>query len=175
MRNLALDHTAELAILPREGLQLVPPRDGQTVLSAVAAHIAPGGRIFVDLARFSNGDGLPDPDYYKPGQPNGAPSPDRTRNLPDGTRLRRNSTQMDDGDSIAFDQNYNLESEPPREWSARMRIYRYSCDWIKASAPEATLLEEVYGGYDRSPLKPGSNRTLAVFRKLPVLAKGSAS
>ena len=174
MRSLLLDHSVDLAILPREGLQMVPPRDGQKVLCALASHIVPGGCILVDLARFCGGEGARDPDYYKPGQPDGVFSPDWTCALPDGTRLRRRSAQRVDGDSIVFDLNYVQESESPETWSSQMRVYRYGCDWIKSTVPEGMRLEQLYGSYERSPLDAGSRRILALYRKLPNLAQGGA-
>jgi SAM-dependent methyltransferase len=169
MRHLSLVGRADLAVIPREGLQLVPPDDGRKVLQAVAAHIAPGGRILVDLARFGGdgGAGRRDPDYFKPGQPDGVISPDWTRDMPGGGRLHRSSAQTDEGASILFALHYRQEPEAEQAWSSEMRIYRYSSAWVEASAPPGTRLEQVFGDYDRAPPGPGAPRILALYRKLP--------
>jgi len=166
MRNIDLGHHADLAIIPREALQLVPPEDGKKVLASVARCIAAGGCILVDLASFNHQDGARDPDYFRPGQPNGASIPDWSRALPDGGVLHRSSSQRDEGLSIVFDLHYMQESEPSQNWSSQMRIYRYGINWLASSAPPGTRLEQLYGDYDRTPLDPSSRRILALYRKL---------
>lgn len=167
MRGIHLDHRADLAIIPREGLQLVAPEDGKRVLASLARHIAPNGRIFVDLACFGHQEGARDPDYFRPGQPDGVTSPDWSRDLPGGGILHRCSAQRDEGDSIVFDLKYMQESEPSQNWSSQMRIYRYGLDMIQSSVPPGMQLEHIYGDYDRSPPDPASHRILALYRKLP--------
>jgi len=166
MCSLSLDHCFDLAILPREGLQLVSPRDGAKVLHTLAAHIVPGGCILIDLARFCGYGDQRDPDYYKPEQLDGVFSMDWTRSLPGGALLHRHSAQTDEGDSIVFDLNYIEESESPVAWSSQMRIYRYDCEWVKSLSLEGLQLESLYGDYDRSPPGPGTHRILALYRKL---------
>ena len=178
MRSLSLDHCFDLAVLPREGLQLVPPREGERVLHVLAANIVPGGCILVDLARFcgrGSQNGQRDPDYYKPEHPDGVFSMDWARLLPGGGLLHRHSAQRDEGDSIVFDLNYREESESPAGWSSQMRLYRYDSDWVTSALPEGFELERVCGAYDGSPLGPESHRILAVCRKLPDTAQKSAS
>lgn len=175
MRSLSLDDCFDLAIIPREGLQLLPPDEGKMTLCALASHVVPGGCILVDLARFCGGDGPRDPDYYKHDQPDGVYTNDWIRSLPDSTRLRRCSAQKNEGQSIVFDLKYVKESEPTETWSSQMRIFRYDCDWIRSSVPTGMHLERLYGGYDRSPPGPGSRRLLALYRKPPYPSQESAS
>ncbi|MEM0935714.1 MAG: class I SAM-dependent methyltransferase [Pseudomonadota bacterium] len=165
MRDITLDSRADLAILPREGLQLVPPEDGKRVLASLARYLVPGGVIFVDLARFCHSKGAPDPDYFRPCQADGRASLDWSRKLPDGGILHRSSSHRDEGGSLVFDLTYVQESVATQKWSSQMRIFRYSIDWLEASAPPGTRLEKLYGAYDRTPPGPASRRILALFRK----------
>ncbi len=167
MRSLLLEHQVDFAILPREGLQLVPPHDGEKVLSAIAANLAPNGLLLIDLARFVSVVGDNDPDYYKHGQFDGAATLDWTRQLSDGTSFSRSTAQSDKGDSIVFDMQYVQGSNPPKEWSAQMQIYRYNREWVVSSVPEGMQLEAFYGDYDRSALRENSTRIIALLRKLP--------
>ncbi|MDE3080693.1 MAG: class I SAM-dependent methyltransferase [Paracoccaceae bacterium] len=165
MRLLDLNQTADLAILPREALQLVPPEDGCRVLAAVARHIRLGGRIVVDLARFAHHGGVRDPDYFRPGHPDGVVTPDWSRALPDGGRLHRSSMQCDEGNSLLFYLKYRLETETTQEWSSQMRIYRYDSDFLTATVQPGLRVEHVFGGYDRSPLLFESRRMIAIYQK----------
>lgn len=156
---------ADLAIIPREALQLVPPEDGRRVLAAVAGHLAVGGRLLVDLATFTGVSDPPDPDYFKPRMPFEAWSEDWVRALPDGRVLRRASKQSEVPGAIHFEMKYSLGSDFEQQWSSSMTLYRYSCTWIDESVPTGLRLEHVYGGYDRSSPGPASRRLLALYVK----------
>jgi SAM-dependent methyltransferase len=170
MRTLSLGQSFDLVVVPREALQLLPPSEGEAALQSIAAHVAPGGLLFVDLASFSRKTCVPpDPDYYDPGRADGAWKTDWTRQVQGNALFTRRSAQHHsaDGGTIRFDFSYELAANgrSPQHWQSWMALHVYPPGWIERCIPEGLSLEGLYGGYDRSPCSVHAARSLALFRK----------
>jgi SAM-dependent methyltransferase len=172
MRELRLEERFDLALIPREALQLLPPEEGRQALAAVAAHVAPGGRLAVDLATFRPGMGG-DPDYYDPARADGVWATDWTRPLPDGSQLVRQSAQHHDGTSIRFDLQYRVlrGGRAAEDWTSGMRLHRYGRGWIDEARPDGMAVEAVHGDYDGSDFTGDSPRLIALYRRGPAAGR----
>lgn len=174
MRNLDIADRFDLALIPREALQLLPPDGGRRALAAVAAHVISGGRLVVDLATFRPTPARPpDPDYYAPGRTDGIWATDWTRPLPDGSQLVRRSAQTHDGSSIQFDLRYEVlgPGRAADNWTSGMRLYRYGRDWIEDAVPNGMAVEAVHGSYDGSDFTGDSPRLIAIYRRSPAAGR----
>lgn len=170
MRSLALAEDFDLALVPREALQLLPPAQGATALAAVGRHIVPGGRMLVDLAAFATTThDPPDPDYYDPARPDGAWRQDWVRKVDAATRLSRWSAQRHepDGSAISFTLRYEVDrgTHARETWQSEMTLHRYSQSWLADNTPAGWVLETLYGGYGGAAWTPCSSRAIAVFHK----------
>lgn len=170
MRSLSLGQTFDLVVVPREALQLLPPSEGEAALHAIAAHVAPGGLLFVDLASFSRKTCVPpDPDYYDPSRADGVWQTDWTRHVQGNARFTRRSAQHHgaDGGTIRFDFSYELagDGRAPQHWQSSMVLHVYPPDWLERCVPEGLSVERLCGGYDRSPRSAHAARSLALFRR----------
>ncbi|RVI32110.1 class I SAM-dependent methyltransferase [Sinorhizobium meliloti] len=168
MRTLDLDAAFDVALVPREALQLLSPDDGKKAISAIGRHIVVGGLLFVDLATFRATNGpLTDPDYFDPGRGDGTWQVDWMRDLADGFRLVRHSAQWQEADSILIELSYEIAN--PRgvqdSWRSQMRLFRYDRDWLDSAPADGMVLEAVYGDYDRSSFSDASPRMLAMYRR----------
>jgi SAM-dependent methyltransferase len=167
MLNLALAQRFDLAIMPREALQLLPPMQGARALAAVGSHVVSGGHLFLDLATFSgHKKASADPDYYDPTRRDGTWEIDFTRRLADGARLTRRSAQYHDGNSILFELQHEIDRPGLQMecWASQMRLHRYERSWIDTTVPKGMTLEAVYGDYDRSKFSNMSPRMLVLYR-----------
>lgn len=174
MRGLRLEERFDLALIPREALQLLPPEEGRLALAAVAAHVAPGGRLALDLATFRPvPGGPPDPDYYDPARTDGAWATDWTRTLPDGAQLVRQSAQHHDATSIRFDLQYRVleGGRAAEDWTSGMRLYRYGRGWVDEARPAGMAVEAVHGDYDGSDFTGDSPRLIALYRRGPAAGR----
>jgi SAM-dependent methyltransferase len=169
MRNLDLGRSVELALIPREALQLMPPSEGIQAIAAVAAHIVGGGLLFIDVATFRTREGqaAADPDYFDPDRDDDAWRVDWIRDLPDGSRLTRQSAQCQEATSVLVRLAYKIEHKlgGAETWCSEMRLYRYDPNWFGPATPDGMTLESVYGDYDGSPFSDVSPRLLAIYRK----------
>ncbi|WP_284164180.1 class I SAM-dependent methyltransferase [Frigidibacter sp. SD6-1] len=169
MRTLDLGRSVDLAIIPREALQLLPPSEGMEALAAVSAHLVEGGLLFVDVATFRAGPGpaAADPDYFNASREDDAWGVDWTRDLPDGSRLTRQSAQRQDDASILLRLAYEIKDKlhGVESWRSEMRLYRYDPGWFGPATPDGMTLESVCGDYDGSPVSDLSPRLLAMYRK----------
>jgi SAM-dependent methyltransferase len=169
MRTLDLERSVDLAIIPREALQLLPPSEGMEALATVSAHVVEGGLLFVDVATFRAGSGpaAADPDYFNAYREDDAWCVDWTRDLPDGSRLTRRSAQRQDEASILLRLAYEIEDKHHgvESWRSEMRLYRYDPSWFGPATPDGMTLESVCGDYDCSPFSDLSPRLLAMYRK----------
>jgi SAM-dependent methyltransferase len=170
MRELRLEERFDLALIPREALQLLPPEEGRQALAAVAAHVAPGGRLAVDLATFRPGMGG-DPDYYDPARTDGIWATDWTRNLPDGSQLVRQSAQHHEAASIRFELRYRVLGGAAEDWTSGMRLHRYNRGWIDDARPDGMAVEAVHGDYDGSDFTGDSPRLIALYRRGPAAGR----
>jgi SAM-dependent methyltransferase len=173
MRTLQLAEDVDLAVVPREALQLLTPDDGKAALAAIGGHVAPGGAMMIDVATFAPSDRcLGDPDYYDPNRSAGTWHVDWTRRTADGSMLTRHSAQYDDERSILIEFRYLCvgPDNSRDEWSATMRLYRYDLDWFHKSVPQGFSIETVQGDYDGSPHGPDSSRLIVLFRRDLTLA-----
>ena len=166
MRTLDLGREFDLALIPREALQLLTPADGARALAAVGAHVAPGGLMFVDLATFA-GACPGDPDYYDGAAADGAWRDNWTRRLDAGAELTRRSQQTRESDAILFELDYFIrrggdETETRR---SQMRLFRYDHGFLEAAAPRGMSLAAIYGGYDKTDFSAIAPRLLALYRK----------
>lgn len=131
LRTLELDERFDLVVVPREALQLLTEEaDGAAAVAALARHLAPDGRLVLDLAALRPaGLGLPDggglqPSYYDPAQPDGRWTWDWLRALPDGRLLGRWRKQWDRGALVQFDLAYAVY-----EREADARVDRATARW----------------------------------------------
>jgi SAM-dependent methyltransferase len=164
MRTLDLGRTVDLALFPREALQLLPPAEGAQAIAAVAAHVVEDGLLFIDVATFRAGaeQAAADPDYFDPGRDDDTWGVDWTRDLPDGSRLTRQSAQRQEAASILVRLAYEIEDKlgVQETWRSEMRLYRYDPNWFGPATPDGMTLESVYGNYDCSPFSDTSPRLL---------------
>jgi SAM-dependent methyltransferase len=164
MRKLDLGREFDLALIPREALQLLAPADGARALAAVGSHVAPGGLMFVDLATFAGAGG--DPDYYDAAA-DGVWRENWTRRLGAGAELTRRSQQTRESDAILFELDYRIRRDgcETESWRSRMRLFRYDRKWVEAAAPRHMSLTAIFGGYDKTDFSAIAPRLLALYRK----------
>jgi SAM-dependent methyltransferase len=111
MRTLDLGREYDVALIPREALQLLAPADAAGALAAVGAHVAPGGLMFVDLAMFNDAHDPPDPDYYDGAATDRTWRVNWTRRLGAGAELTRRSRQTLEKDAILFELDYRIHRD----------------------------------------------------------------
>ncbi len=162
--TLDLGRKYDVALIPREALQLLAPAQATRALAAVGAHVAPGGLMFVDLATFN---AHADPDYYDGAAAEGAWRDNWTRRLGPGAELARRSRQITEKDAILFELDYRVRRDDggTDAWQSRMRLFRYDRDFIEASAPAGMSLIALYGGYDKTGYSIMASRLLALYRR----------
>jgi SAM-dependent methyltransferase len=165
MRTLDLGRDFDLALIPREALQLLAPAEAARALAAVGAHVAPGGLMFVDLAMFTPARG--DPDYYDGAATDRTWRVNWTRRLDAGAELTRRSRQTLEKDAILFELDYRIYRDcgETDSWQSRMRLYRYDRAFVEAATPPSMSLIAVYGGYDKTDFSAVAPRLLALYRK----------
>ena len=171
VRSLNLGQSFDLAIVPREALQLFSPIDGKQVLSSVSNHLKAGGVMIIDCATFNEsqiGDN-PDPDYFDPAGQKKEWKKNWTRALEDGSNrcLIRWSNQYDHGQILEFKFRYDIEQDGRcvERWSSGMNLYRYPLGWMVSNCPDGSVLQTLYGDYDKSPLEKDSLRMIGIFMK----------
>jgi SAM-dependent methyltransferase len=168
MRTLDLGRVFDVALIPREALQLLAPTDAARALSAIGAHLASGGLLFVDLSMFRRADrARPDPDYYDEAAADGVWLKNWTRRLADGSQLIRRSVQRHEPNAIAFRLDYRVRhaNGERRRWRSRMRLFLYDRDWVERATPPGMRLEHAYGDYDKTEFSSVAPRLLALYRK----------
>jgi SAM-dependent methyltransferase len=152
--------TYALGFVALNSIMLLATRDAQrAALATLAAHLAPGGLAAVDawlpdaddLARF---DGRVILEYPRTDSETGA------------VVTKAGSAQHDAATgTIEMTAIYEegRQGEPPRRWVRHDRLRLISADELAAFAEEAGLrVEIVAGGYDLSPLGPGSERAVLI-------------
>lgn len=168
MRTITITERVDLALVPREALQLLTPVQGMRALAAIARCVAPGGAIVIDLATFSPSElCIGDPDYFDPGRLNGVWSKDWTRAVSDTANLTRYSAQYVDQRSVTLRFRYEKRevSGARQRWAASMCLHRYDLAWIRRSLPSGVSIEAVYGSYDHGNFALGSSRLIVVLRR----------
>ena len=174
MRTLDLGRSVDLALIPREAIQLLPPSEGAQAIAAVAAHVVDGGLLFIDVATFRARaeHAAGDPDYFDPDRDDDTWRVDWTRDLPDGLRLIRQSAQRQEATSVLVRLAYGIEDKlgGQETWRSEMRLFRYDSNWFGPATPDGMSLESVYGDYDGSPFSDVSPRLLAIYRKSNALS-----
>ncbi|MGV1832994.1 class I SAM-dependent methyltransferase [Agrobacterium vitis] len=168
MRALDLDAGFDVALVPREAIQLLSPDDARKAISAISRHIVVGGFLFVDFATFRATNKLSnDPDYFDLGRRNGAWRMDWERDLAGGLKLARRSAQLQEADSILIELSYEITDliEVKDSWRSRMRLFKYDREWLESATADGMVLEAVFGDYDRSSFSDTSPRMLAIYRR----------
>jgi SAM-dependent methyltransferase len=144
----------DLAILPREALQLFEPGAARTVLGNMVAHLKPGGALLVDLATFGEPAGG-DPDYFGADADGEAWSHDWTRTLPGGGQISRWSRVQRSLGSVEFTFRYERVAEPqeaePQEiehYETEMRLHLYDAGWFLRNLPDDVATISFASSYD---------------------------
>jgi SAM-dependent methyltransferase len=156
--------TYALAFISLNSIMLLATRDAQrAALATLAAHLGSGGLAAVDawlpdaddLARF---DGRVILEYPRTDLETGA------------VVTKAGSAQHDAATgTIEMTSIYEegRQGEPPRRWVRHDRLRLISADELAAFAVDAGLrVEIVAGGYDLSPLGPGSERAVLIAERL---------
>jgi SAM-dependent methyltransferase len=164
MRRLNLGREFDLALIPREALQLLAPVDGARAIAAVGAHVAAGGLMLVDLATFN---ARADPDYYDGAAVDGAWRDNWTRRLGPDAVLARRSRQMFEKDAILFELDYRIrrDGRKAEAWQSEMRLFRYDGSFIEASKPVGMSLVGMYGEYNKTSYSAVASRLLALYQR----------
>jgi SAM-dependent methyltransferase len=173
MRAFQLDKPFDLILIPREAIQLLPTtEDVAATLDCCRRHLAPGGRLVVDLAAFKappsgspGGDDTLQPSYYRPGQRDGVESFEWERELPDGRRMKRWQRQWDKADSVDFALRYQVCGDASKdgasEWVAEMTLRKYSMSQFRKLVADAHLnIVNAYGSYDNRVYRDGDVRMI---------------
>ncbi len=152
-----------LAFIALNSLLLLPTRGAQrAALQALADHLAPGGLALVDiwlpdaedLARF---DGRIVLEWPRLDPETGAMVTKTGSAQHDATSATVNLTTI-------FEEGG--QGEPVRRWLRRDRLRLVSADELHGFAEDAGLeVELLAGGYDMSPLGPGSDRAVLLAVK----------
>ncbi|RDD62957.1 class I SAM-dependent methyltransferase [Ferruginivarius sediminum] len=173
MRAFQFDKRFDLILIPREAIQLLPAaEDVAATLDCCRRHLAPGGRLVVDLAAFkapasgsSDQDDMLQPSYYRPGQPDGVECFEWERELADGRRMKRWRRQWDKADSVDFALRYQVCGDASgggaSEWVAEMTLRKYSMSQFRKLAAGAHLnIVHAYGSYDNRVYRDGDVRMI---------------
>jgi SAM-dependent methyltransferase len=165
MRTLDLGREYDVALIPREALQLLAPAEAARALAAIGSHVARGGLMFVDLATFTPARG--DPDYYDRAAADGTWRANWTRRLEAGAELTRRSRQTLEKDAILFELDYRIHGDGREtdSWQSGMRLFRYDRAFVEAAAPLGMSLIAIYGGYDKTDFSAVAPRLLALYQK----------
>jgi SAM-dependent methyltransferase len=152
--------TFQLCFIALNSLMLLATRTAQRdALRTMAAHVAPGGIVAVDvwlpdaedLARFDGRVILEWP---------------RTDPATGRVVTKAGSAQHDAASgTITLTSIYEegRQGEPPARWVRRDRLRLVSADELSGFAEDAGLrVEMVAGGYDLGPLGPGSDRAILI-------------
>ena len=171
---LRLEQRFDLALIPREALQLLPPEEGRQALAAVAAmsrlaagwwSISPpsapsraGRRTRTTMTR---------PGPTAPGPPTG---PGRCRTGRNWSGNRRSTTTRP---SIRFDLQYRVlgGGRAAEDWISGMRLYRYGRGWVDEARPAGMAVEAVHGDYDGSDFTGDLRRLIALYRRGPAAGR----
>ncbi len=155
--------TYSFAFIALNSIMLLSSREDQrNAFRTLATHLAPGGLAAVDTW-------LPDADDL--GRYDGRVMLEWPRTDPEtGTVVTKvGSAQHDAATStIALSAIYEegRQGEPPRRWVRHDRLRLVSADELAAFAEDAGLRVEVLaGGYDLSPIGPGSERAVLIAER----------
>ncbi|HSL75546.1 MAG TPA: class I SAM-dependent methyltransferase [Candidatus Limnocylindrales bacterium] len=152
-----------LAFIALNSLMLLATRDAQrAALGVLAAHLRPGGLAAVDAW-------LPDADDLA--RFDGRVFLEWVREDPASGRLvTKSGSALHDATSgtlvltAIFDEA--AQGEAPRRWIRQDRLRLISADELAAFAEDAGLrVEVVAGGYDLTPLGPGSERAILIAER----------
>ncbi len=176
MRALDLGERFDRVFVPREALQLLTDlADAGAALNALGRHVAPGGRMIVDLAAFRaaapdmpDGPGL-QPSYFDPDQPDGTWVRDWLRPAPDGRWLARWHSQRQGGTHVDVGLHYRLyatpddarEDHPLTSWDGGFSLRRWTRAEIEGLVHAAGLaVQAAHADYDGTPHREGAARMI---------------
>jgi len=173
LRSLDLGEEFDLVIVQREAFQMFLDRgDALRILESLRRHLAPGGTLLIDVAAFDRGEPpAPElqPGYFDPELPDGVRREEWTKPLPWGGTVTRHRVQRrPDPGTIVFEFSYDLRGPDGKTeaWSAELRLAIRSRQEMLALAAEAGLApEQICSDYDLRPDRPGSVRTIFLFRR----------
>ncbi len=155
--------TYRLAFIGLNSLFLLATRDAQRdALRTLARHLAPGGIAAVDVW-------LPDPDDLA--RFDGRLMLEYARADPEtGAEVTKVATARYDPTTAVVDLTAIYEEgrsgEPTTRWIRRDALRLIGADELRAHAEEAGLVvEQIAGGYDLEPLRPGSERAILIARR----------
>jgi SAM-dependent methyltransferase len=170
MRRLDLDARFDLILVPQEGFQMVTgDADARSALRSLARHLAPGGRLLIDLATFEaaedDADARVAPRYFDPRQPDGQRVTEWVRPLPGGGRLRRARTQYRDTEHVRVRFEYDraaLDGES-ETWTSTVELRRHDpARFLELLAGAGLHPLEVLRDYDRRPFAGTGTRMITL-------------
>lgn len=166
MRHLALGQKFDLILVPREAFQLLTDRrDALSSVRSFREHLAPSGKLFIDLATFAVdrfGEHGLYPSYFDPEKRSGRHIEEWSRDLPEGGTLTRSRVQRVEGDTVCAEYTYEVRADGFLDrWRSEVRLKRYDL------GQAIRLLEEggmktvrTYRNYRGAPYAPGAGRIL---------------
>jgi SAM-dependent methyltransferase len=168
LRDFDLGREFDLVLVPQEAFQLLPGvADAAAALGRLAAHLAPGGRLLLDLHRFAGGrDALPD--YFDPADPPDTLVVEWTRPAGDGRTLTRARRYTDHGATVHIGYRYRLRHADGsvRRWTSEITLRRYELADLAAMATTAGLvIQRVAGDYTGRPYEPGAGRMITILAR----------
>ncbi|HKR50417.1 MAG TPA: class I SAM-dependent methyltransferase [Pseudonocardiaceae bacterium] len=176
LRWFDLGRRFDLVLVPQEAFQLLcQAADAQAALHRLAAHVAPGGRLLLDLHRFAGQD-KPDvlPDYFDPAVPEGMLVAEWTRPVENGRQLTRARRQHDHGETVQIVYHYRLHGDEgmagqgdaglASQWASKIVLRRYQLADIQDLATQAGLtIQSVARDYAGRPYQPGAGRMITIL------------
>lgn len=170
MRHFHFDLPFDLILVPQEGFQMVTgDADARSALTSLARHVAPGGRLLIDLATFEDADDDADariaPGYFHPGEPDGRRIPEWVRPLPGGGCLRRARTQHRGPEHVRVRFDYDREDPDggSETWTSTVQLRRHDpARFLELLAGAGLRPLEVLRDYDRRPFAGTGTRMITL-------------
>jgi SAM-dependent methyltransferase len=169
MRDLRLGRRFDLIAVMREAFQiLTDPVDARDALASFRAHLAPGGRLVVDLATFwpvSGGCSDFQLNWFDPRLSNDTWVEDYRDQPINGATVTRWHRQRDGGGALVESElAYDVQSSGVhRRIAAKLRARRYGRKEFEALLEGAGLrTQTIHGDYALAPYVHGSPRMIVV-------------
>jgi SAM-dependent methyltransferase len=172
LRTLALDQQFDLILVPREAFQLVTDREEAfSSLLCLGRHLAPGGRLMIDLSPFSDVRDEQSnlrPDYFDASLPDGIWIEEWSRPTKNGAVLSRARMQFhNEGSTVGVTFKFTLTSNASTDVrEAKIGLRVYSRHEFEENCRSAGLkVEAVFGDYQKSPHKTGDARMIFLLSR----------
>jgi len=162
MSDFALARRFALILIPFRTFQALLTRAAQRgCLESCARHLAPGGRLVLDVFN---------PRLSRISQPGGADDPTHEYPQPDGSVIRQHGhAEFDLGEQMLHDWMWCERVTPDgaervREEELRLRyLFRFELEWMLEAC--GFEIEALYGDFDKSPFGSDSPEMIPVARK----------